>query len=134
MGEAVAAVAAAGLEELGSDRLLEGTVKLGAVDVRDPRQGLFVEVPPDRRGATQDHVGLLRETVKPAADDVTDALRDQHPAVSAPVEGALAGQQADDLPDEERVPLGLPVDLGDQSGRRGGPGRALDVAGYLRLP
>ena len=59
MGEAVAAVAAAGLEELGSDRLLEGTVKLGAVDVRDPGQGLFVEVPPDRRGAAQDLVGLL---------------------------------------------------------------------------
>ena len=97
--------------------------------VRDPPDQLLVEVTADHRRNPQRLVGLLAEAVETAADHLADALRDlQLRRAAAAGQLALAGEQPDDLADEERVAVGLLLDGLGQSRRRRGARGHLDVA------
>ncbi len=134
MVERIAAGLPGGPDQPRGDRLVGGLAQLRLRDVADPGDQLAVELAADRRGDGQRAVGRLREPVEAAADHLADALRD----VELPRAGGggrvlgqppLAGEQADDLAEEERVALGLGVDRLGEAGRRLDPGRHLYVAG-----
>ena len=102
---------------------------------RAPEQ-VDLELAPDHGGPGQDEVALVRELVEAAANDLADPLRNSHEhvaQVARPVQPALRGEQAHDLGDEERVPLGLLVDCAHQLRARLNVRGHLDEARHVRL-
>ena len=127
VGEGIATVAQIGDQPLG-DRLGRRSHQLLWLHVGDPPDQLLLEVPADHRGDTQCLIGPVAEAIEAPADHLPNALRDlQLRRVTAAGQLALAGEQPDDLADEERIAVRLLVDgLGQAHGRRGAGGH-LDV-------
>ncbi len=129
VGEAVAAVVAAGAR--GTGRRPPPGARLsssGAVEVGDPRQGLFVEVAPDRRGAAKrprwpprrgGQGGGRRRRERPAGS----APGRRRPPSSAP---SLASRRTTS-PTKNGLPSVWRWTSATSAAGRGGPGRALDV-------
>ena len=106
------------LDDPGGDRLLEDAEEPFLLHVRDPLERLEAELPSHDRGGGQHLDPRLAEPPEPPADHVAHALRQAHvldPRPTRPLhpvaaEEALVDEVADDLLDEEGVPLGLAAD------------------------
>jgi hypothetical protein len=93
------------------------------------------KVAAQHRGGLQQPLTVVGEAAQPLGDHRLDALRQpgrQH-RPGRVAEAALAGQQADDLGDKERVAVALLVHRRRQLRRRRHPGDRGHEAGHLRL-
>jgi hypothetical protein len=94
-----------------------------------------VELAADRRRDRQHLAALRLERTQPAADDVAHAARHREWRIGARwIDGAFVqGEEAHELPDEERVPFRLAVDRGYERVRHRAAGGELEEARDLRL-
>ncbi len=106
-------------------RLLEGLLELVLGEGADePRKLVEPELPSEQRRDSQDVVAGAREAIEAAADDLAHALGDpEAPCLPIPeslwCQFAVLYQESEELPEEERVPLGVTMDRGDERTRRG---------------
>ena len=137
MGESVPARDTGGLgDEPVRDRLLEDLQQPVSWHVGRVLEDVRHELPADHRCDGEDAVALLREHVEPAGDHLPYALRNAELPVRALAytdQASLAHKQPHDLPQEERIPLGLAMDAGHERGRGRHARRHLDVAGDVLL-
>ena len=78
-------------------------------------ESIDAELPPDDRRNGEHAIAVVGEAVEALADHLADALGDLDAPrlhLLRPLDAALRDQEIDDLADEERVALGLPVDRG----------------------
>ncbi len=90
-----------------------------------------VELPAHHRRGRQHLDGVGGQRRQPPPDHRPHAARDRHASPAGPLQGGLGGQQAHDLPDEQRVALGRLVDSGDLRFGRCHPGERFDQALHL---
>jgi hypothetical protein len=99
-----------------------------------PRKRLEVELAAEDRREYQQAIALVREVGESASDDVADVLRDGKPNLGAGGRrDPLEGEEAHDLADEERIPLGLLVQRRDELGRGDLRRCRLDVGRHVFL-
>ena len=116
------------------DGLVEGLDEPIAWQRGHTPDDLGVELPAEDRGHREHVLADVGELPQAPADDLLDSLRNPQPlerSVFRRIQAALVGQQLDDLPDEQRVALGLPVHRGQEAVRRGAPDRQLDETRHL---
>ena len=134
MGEAHAANRAVNLRyDARVDALVEQFEKGVELESADSRQRLEIELAAQHRGQAEQPVALVREMAQAAADHLSHALRDCERPRCRLTQASLRREQTHDLPDEERVALGLGMHGGAQF--RCGPvrGGELDEAGDVCL-
>jgi hypothetical protein len=97
-------------------------------------QQRLVELPPDHCRKRQQPVRLRGEAVEPAAEHLTDAVRDGDLGHTlAGSEHTLRRHERHHLREEEGVPLSLLIDACEQLGTRYGISRSLHEGDHLRL-
>ncbi len=123
-------------DDPGRLRLLQQPKQPLAVQAANRLQHAQPEIAADHGGDLQDPPAALGQAAEPLGDDRLDPLRQacrQRRARLARAEPALAGEQADDLGDEERVAVGLLVYRRRQPRRWLHPGDQRDKARHLAL-
>ena len=110
--EAIPADGARLLDHAKGDRLRQRVQDALGRQLAGGPQQLQVELPAHHRGNRQHTDRVRRQRGKSPTDHRPHAARDRHPNPAGPLHGGLGGQQADHLPDKQRVALGPLIDGG----------------------